>query len=421
MKKTILVLLAVAVIAISLCRPLAAIPAFARKHGFNCNMCHVAYPKLNDFGQRFRDNGYQIPGQSGLEKTVFETSIPLALRTTAGHTVYAHKNDTTAGFGLYGLDLLAAGVLHKNISFLLVYTPRIDEPAGDFSGPGNGTNPAQIAALESASLVFSNLAGEMLNLRIGRFEPAYHLFSSKRSYYVMQPYAIYDFTAGDNPFAFAANQIGIEASGRFQPGLKYSLGFINGSGGAPDNNTAKDFYVTLQKTFGKGEGQSAGQRLGIFGYFGSQPTSFDGALLAPTGEIGGKGNKTFTRFGATMSLNWKAVNLQALVLKGHDNKAFSGLPAPYSREYNFWGGFVQLDCAALANNRLVASLLYNWVRPSIDHSPILVKDYSALLRYYLGSWSAVNIALHAEYSHRELGTQPAIKDDVFSLLLDFDF
>ena len=419
MKKTILFLLSGAVIALSFCQPLSAIPAFARKHGFNCNMCHVAYPKLNDFGQRFRDNGYQIPGQSGLERTVFETSIPLALRTTAGHAIYSGDKGTTAGFGLYGLDLLAAGVLHKNISFLFVYTPRIDDPSADYRDPGNGANPSQAAALESASMVFSNLAGEKLNLRVGRFEPAYHLFSSKRSYYVMQPYEIYDFLAGSNPYSFALNQIGIEASGRFKPGLKYSLGFINGSGGAPDNNTSKDVYVTLQKTFGKGEGQSAGQQLGVFGYFGRQPTSFSGTVTGPTGENNGKQNRSFYRLGGSLSLNWKTVSLQAFVLKGSDDKAFNSFAA--TREYSFWGGLVQLDCAALANNRLVASLLYNWVQPADDDRLNRVKGYSALLRYYLGSWSAVNIALHAEYSHRTLGVGNLFKDDVFTLLLDFDF
>ena len=419
MKKTILFLLSGVVIVLSFCQPLTAIPAFARKHGFNCNMCHVAYPKLNDFGQRFRDNGYQIPGQSGREKTVFETSIPLALRTTAGHSLYKNKQGTTAGFGLYGLDVLAAGVMHKNISFLFVYTPRIDEPAADFNGPDNGTNPAQTATIESASLVFSNLAGEKLNLRIGRFEPAYHLISSKRSYYIMQPYEIYDFAAGSNPYSFAVNQIGIEASGRFKPGLKYSLGIINGSGGAPDNNTGKDVYVTLQKTFGKGEGQSAGQQLGVFGYFGRQPTYFTDTVVAPTGETNGKENRTFTRLGANLSLNWKTINLQALVLKGRDDKAFNYFAA--TRNYSFLGGFVQLDWAALANNRLVASLLYNWVQPADEDQQNRVNGYSALLRYYLGSWSAVNIALHAEYSHRALGVSNPLKDDVFTLLLDFDF
>jgi hypothetical protein len=417
-KKTIFLLLGV-VIVLAVCRPLAAIPAFARKHGFNCNMCHTAYPKLNDFGQRFRNNGYQIPGQNGLENTVFESALPLALRTTAGHTISTNAGGTTAGFGLYGLDLLAAGVLHKNISFMFIYTPRIDEPSADFSGPANGANPAQTAALETASLVFSNLAGEKLNLRIGRFEPAYHLFSSKRPYHIRQSYEVYDFMPGSNQFAFADNQIGIEASGRFKPGLGYSLGMISGSGAAPDNNTGKDFYATISKTFGKGEGQSAGQRLGVFGYFGSQPTDFTCSIVAPTGETNGKYNRSFYRLGGNLSLNWKTVNLQAMVMKGSDNKAFN--TADPGQDYSFWGGFVQLDCAALANNRLVASLLYNWVQPPAYDRENKVTGYGALLRYYLGSWPAVNIALHAEYSHRVLGADHPFKDDVFTLLLDFDF
>lgn len=35
-----------------------AIPAFARKYGLPCNVCHVpGFPKLNDFGNQFRDQG----------------------------------------------------------------------------------------------------------------------------------------------------------------------------------------------------------------------------------------------------------------------------------------------------------------------------------------------------------------------------
>jgi hypothetical protein len=106
-------------------------------------------------------------------------------------------------------------------------------------------------------------------------------------------------------------------------------------------------------------------------------------------------------------------------MKGSDNKTFN--TADPNQDYSFWGGFVQLDLAALANNRLVASLLYNWVRPPAYDPPNRVTGYGALLRYYLGSWTAVNIALHAEYSHRILGVDHALKDDVFTLLLDFDF
>jgi hypothetical protein len=400
-------------------RTALAIPAFARKYGFNCNMCHVAFPKLNDWGQRFRDNGYQVPGQPGLEKTVFETGIPLAVRTTAGYSTYGNGKGTAAGFHIYGLDLLAAGVLHKNISFFFVYTPRIDEPAADFTGPGNGDNPAQLAAIESANVVFSNLIRDKLNLRIGRFEPGFQLLSSKRLYYVLQPYEIYNFAGPRNTFDFSANQIGIEATGRFKPGLKYALGYINGSGANPDNNKFNDVYFALSKTFGPGEGQSAGQRFGVFGYLGWQPTDFTDPVVSPVGDISGHDNRSFTRIGGDMSLNWKTLNLQAMAFRGVDNRAFNKIDPTSS--YRFWGGAVELSWAALANNRLVGSLMVNWVRPPGDYGLHRVDAYSALARYYLGSWSAVNVALHAEYTHRAAGSVLPLKENLFTLLLDFDF
>lgn len=105
----------------------SAIPAFARKYGFNCNMCHVGFTKLNDFGQRVRDDGYQIPGQEGREKNVFQVAPPISMRTSTGLMASHSRKNTSSSFTINGLDLFAAGVMHKNISLLLIYTPRIDE------------------------------------------------------------------------------------------------------------------------------------------------------------------------------------------------------------------------------------------------------------------------------------------------------
>ena len=37
-----------------------ALPAFARKYGLRCSACHETWPILNNFGLKFRDNGYQL-------------------------------------------------------------------------------------------------------------------------------------------------------------------------------------------------------------------------------------------------------------------------------------------------------------------------------------------------------------------------
>src|ERR1700678_899765 len=41
-------------------QPASAIPAFARKYGLRCSACHESWPMLNYFGQKFKDNGYQL-------------------------------------------------------------------------------------------------------------------------------------------------------------------------------------------------------------------------------------------------------------------------------------------------------------------------------------------------------------------------
>lgn len=51
------------------------IPAFARKYETSCQTCHVAYPKLNSYGQAFRLLGYQLPNET--EEQIKQPDIPL--------------------------------------------------------------------------------------------------------------------------------------------------------------------------------------------------------------------------------------------------------------------------------------------------------------------------------------------------------
>lgn len=423
MKKISLILLVLVALPLAIPSPGQAIPAFARKYGFNCMMCHTAYPKLNDWGQRYRDNGYQLPNQEGKEKTLFDSHTPIALRTSTGWNGYSMKPHedaaalTTSGFGLRGLDLLAAGVMHKNVSVLLIYTPRIDEPFADYTGSGE----SQPGAVESASIIFSNVVKNALNLRIGRFEPAYHLISSKRSYYLLSSYDIYEQPTPGNNFVFGDNQLGLEATGHFNMGFKYGLGVTNGTGAFPDNNKFKDVYLAVSQTIGAGDGQNAGQRIGAFVCYGKQPTSLSDSLPSPTGEVAGCDNTAYYRYGGSASLNWKTFNLAALYMRGVDDDVY-GVPEP-TTSYEYDGGFVELDYAGLWNNRLVASALYNWVAPpSEDTGAPKITAFSGLIRYYIGDWSAVNVALHAEYTHRslELADETAT-EDIYSTLVDFAF
>jgi hypothetical protein len=424
MKKISIILLVLIALPLVAPAPGQAIPAFARKYGFNCMMCHTAYPKLNDWGQRYRDNGYQLPGQEGKEKTTFDTPTPIALRTSTGLNGYSVKPtgdasyQTTSEFALNGLDLLAAGVMHKNISVLLIYTPRIDEPTAGYMS----AEPAQPGALESASIIFSNIVPGALNVRVGRFEPAYHVFSSKRSYYLMEGYEVYGYPTPRNDFIFDDNQIGVEATGHFKCGFKYGAGVVNGTGAQPDNNTFKDLYLVLSQTIGAGDGQSAGHRIGAFVYYGKQPllSAADSAAFG-AGPFAAHANVPYYRYGGTASLNWRTFNLLGTYMRGTDDKVLNVFDK--TKGYEYTGGFVELDYAGLWNNRLVASALYNWVTPpDYDKESGKVNAYTGLMRYYFGDWSAVNVALHGEYTYRKLeaGTT-TMTENIYSLLVDFGF
>jgi hypothetical protein len=419
MKRLLIVLLIFAGMQFMIPSSSQAIPAFARKYGFNCNMCHVSFAKLNDFGQRYRDDGYQIPGQEGFEKNVFEGPPPLALRTSTGLQAAHSREANSSSLKLMGLDILSAGVFHKNVSYLLIFTPRIDQPGASNHFFLSNENPMQTGTLQSANVVFSNIIKSALNLRLGSFEPAYRTISSRRSYYLAEPYEIYDF-ASPAGFVFGDNQIGLEATGHFKSGFRYGAGITNGTGVAPDNNKFKDVYMTISQVIGRGEGQNAGQRIDLFSYFGWQPTIFPYGYYIPTGpDIAGTGNKMFRRLGGDVNLNYAPLNLSVLFMQGTDNMKFN--LADTTKDYKYTGGFAQLDYNGLINNRLLISAMYNWVQPPSYDNSRKVMAVSGLVRYYLGDWTAVNVALHAEYTHRQTGKTDPLKEDIFTAMVDFAF
>jgi len=56
-----------------------AIPAFARRYGTSCTTCHVAFPKVNSYGDAFRRNGYVLPE----DDTAFVKEKPVKLGAKA--------------------------------------------------------------------------------------------------------------------------------------------------------------------------------------------------------------------------------------------------------------------------------------------------------------------------------------------------
>ena len=356
--------------------PSAAVPVFARKYGLNCTNCHSGFPRLNDWGQRFRANGYRLPGRENEEKTVFEGPAPLAMRTSFGYTDESFDDplgeaDRT-GFRLNGLDILSAGLFAPHIGYMLVFPPQIAESRGVAGQEGT---------LEMASVIFSDLGSSWLNVRAGRFEPAYTAFSVKR-HLAVTPYEVYDYAfPGGSPFS--ETQEGIELTG-YGRGFAYAAGWVNGSSTNRGDDGPADVYGRAAFTLGAGEGQTAGQRFGVTGYLGSARPD-----TPPDTSLGGGDRQPFARLGIDASLNWRQLNLAAQWLYGKDDRLLWNENVDMD-----WSGFFTeltwqpvVTCLAFARYDLVST-------PGVVNQD--VTRWTGGVRYYF----ADNLALHLEYSQR---------------------
>src|SRR5712664_1392928 len=257
-----------------------ALPAFARKYGMPCSSCHEAWPKLSPFGQWFKDNGYQMGNER--DAPVFQQPAywPVAFRTTpqwhreSTNRVLvdgplgpnsAEGQVTTHGFDYSGLDILTAGTLAKNISFLFV-------PSADETGAFH---------IESANLRFSNLLNSSwLNIKVGKFELDL-LHSEKRGLTLSGQgggYQNYHFQpVGETSYVFGIgdNQVGVEWMGHSKDDrTRVSASLLSSTDGNPDLPTSRtyDGYFSASQAFEVG--RLGVQRVGGFAYIGQAPTYF---------------------------------------------------------------------------------------------------------------------------------------------------
>jgi hypothetical protein len=299
-----------------------AIPAFARKYGLPCSACHEAWPKLNSFGQNFKDQGYQLNNDRDSPIWMNPSYWPVAMRITphwhyesVGRQLVDSGDGTveetikTSGFDLTGIDILAAGTLSKNVSFLLV--PSIDGVEGT-------------VGFESANIRLDNIKGSpWLNFKFGKFELDGPLsekrmmsFSNNGGFYQLYHYV----PSGDiNDFTIGENQLGVELMGHsLDDHSRYSASLIsstNGNLGLPGGRSYDGFLHLSQ---GFMAGKLGLQRVGVFGVTGLRPTYF----LTSGGEPipgTGRGNRSFYRAGAYGNLYIGKFDLAGVYQHASDN------------------------------------------------------------------------------------------------------
>lgn len=443
-------------------RDVQAIPAFARKYDFTCNVCHVpGFPKLNDTGNLFRDQGYQLGSDNDLPtfEALGKGFWPVSFRTTVGYQVADIRTDgqalTTSGFGFTGLDVLSFGTIARNYSFGVVFTPGLKE-AGFGTGSSLHDNNLESAFVRAMSLErFFGLSNTyLMNLKVGKFELDAP-FSEKRAPTLNTPYVAYHYTPGApymvnigglalnpgygnaNPFGLGDNQPGVELTGITKTDVtggyfRYSLAGLSTNGGSfnSSNNPGSVgdgglgrsmyFYGHVTQSFG-GYGIQQGQRIGAFILAGNAPTQCPASIGGgpiPAANCAQPGSGTqgepFRRYGVDVSLTYGGQwNLFGAWMFANDSSNLitttSGLPAQNAK----WnGGFLELNYNPKQLQSWLFIYRYDWITNTQQGDPALatlsqdgpgnfgnVQSHTVAARYYIFQSSRTDLALHAEYNY----------------------
>ena len=437
----------------------SAIPAFARKYGLRCSACHVAWPVLNDFGWRFKDNGYQLMNDRDAPIWQHPAYWPVTFRITPNwHREQTNKVsvDTAAGalagqtsiaangFDLTGLDILTGGTLEKNISFLL--TPSSDNTASFH--------------FESAWVRLDNLFNSpWLNVKFGKFELD-NFLSEKRIMGLSNNggfYQLYHFSPpGDNNSwgQIGDNQLGLEWLGHsLSDHTRISATLFSSSDGNVNltNSNAYSGYFAASQAFDTG-GLGL-QRVGAYAMVGQAPTFFQ-TQTTPTGETvgtasgtpvvstaqvpgSGAGNKSFYRAGVFGDFYFWKLDVNLYYQHGSDDKYFAtstgvntpGLLPAGARNAVWNGGIIEPHFTV--NPQFIIFERNEWIRMTQQAVPGTASNlgnidaYTFGYRWYPIMTSRAGFAWHNEYSWvRQRGTAPDatdLKNNSLFFGFDFDF
>lgn len=370
----------------------SALPIFAKKTGLRCSACHEAWPKLNAFGQAFRDNGYQIGNERDSPRYLSPLYWPAGARfATAWHrelnTAQATDQSatgvqpvTTQGFDISGIDLWFAGLLEKNISFVVLASS--DEYA-DFH-------------FESGWVRFDNLLkSPWLNVKAGKFELD-NVVSEKRMLTLSQVggiYQIYHYLPLIDAKAYAAtpiaagetgvsttgfglgdNQLGLEVAGHSNNDYtRASISLLTSSDGAVNLPTSKGYDAFLAASHQVNINSLGPERIGAFSYIGQSPTRYLTQTPAGGGTPvnipgSGYGNKDFTRTGAYALFSAKKLDLVPMYTHGTESADIAlGIPsneaAPKGVQNPTWNGRM-LEAYYTQNLQFIVIARYEDIRNS---------------------------------------------------------
>lgn len=348
------ILLCLLVAIFSVYEPAAAMPAFARQYGVSCNVCHAAFPRLNDFGAQFGgEMNYRLPNwrdhtiQTGDETLALWERLPLAVRMQAyvqsreAESIDPITGEVEADSSLdfqapFLIKLLSSAPLTDNISyyFYMIFAEK-------------GANTEVI--VEDAWFSYDDLFDTGVSAQLGQFQVSDLMFP-REIRMTFQDFMAYR-------FAGVTYDRGILFGRSFGP-LDASLGFVNGNGIEQNFDINSPGYKRPDHLFDNDTGKSVFGRLGfavgqasigLFGLSGEQRNA-----TGPAGLDSGDRDTDKTILGVDVSGNiggdwyWFGQYLW---------NSWDGFLDPAS-DYEWWAGFAGVDW--VYSDKWVFSALVNY-------------------------------------------------------------
>lgn len=343
-----------------------AIPVFARQYELSCAACHSAFPKLNEFGEKFRDSNYRLPNWR--EKNTVELKddmlalprqVPLAIRAQAfvqgrqareidtdptSSTFYTAFTDNTAKADIqapYLIKLLSSAPLSDHITYYFY---------GIFAEKGtNGT-----AVIEDAWFRHDDAFGTKIGTTLGQFQVSDLMFP-RETRLTFQDFMAYR-------FANITYQRGILFD-RDIGSVKISLGAVNGNGTETNYNLNSPGYQRPDKMFDNDSRKNAFGRIGVdlgpvtVGIFGmsNRQMSANDTLPNTYGTVAG--NRLTRACVEALDISGKVGEKLHWYMQGIWNQWDGFFDSDPAREYEWFAGFAGIDY--VHNERWVYSLLLN--------------------------------------------------------------
>ncbi len=221
---------------------LEAIPAFARKYGFSCAVCHAPFPHLKDFGEEFAERGFTIENEpkratkkTGDPLLLLQRDLPIALRMDL-YLAKEGDGESPDFKSPYVLKFLSGGNISKNISYYMYFLL---------------TEEGEIAGLEDAYIAINNLFGLPVALIFGQFRVSDPVKPSELRL-TFENYRIYKFKVGLSKVALSYERgIMLLYSTPFGTDLSFEL--VNGNGlekGVFDSDSHKNLVARVAQQAG---------------------------------------------------------------------------------------------------------------------------------------------------------------------------